>query len=227
MPGLCNTQESWTSSRNPCLSCQLATLAFRNPFQKRLEKLIEDWLPGTSDSDDGSNTTFQNIDLVKDNPSRSDTPGKLSEADLINMRTLSYSNSFTEIRSRSSPEQNQCVIENITLLQQDFRRHTNTKQDFTSTQSISQLSVDIEDENLSPRKKTSTQRTLFQDDCCSSIASRHRPPLAPIDMNACESVVSSDTNKTRWTKGSSSQRKKQERMMQAKVRKLQMKATKL
>jgi len=136
------------------------------------------------------------------------------------MRTASYNDSFEEIRSRSSPEQNHYVIENITMLQRDLKKNSNIKRDITSVQSNSQKSGSLLEENLSPRKKPSTQRQLFEDDCCSSKASSFRLPLAPIDMNACESVISCNTNKTRWTNGSSRQLKKQERTSQTKARKL-------
>jgi hypothetical protein len=116
--------------------------------------------------------------------------------------------------------QNQCVIENITLLQQDFKRQTSTKRDFTSAQSISQLSEDIEDENLSPRKKNPMQRMLFQDDQSLSKNSSYRPPLFPIDMNADNSEVTNATSRTKWMKGSCKQTKRHERTLKMKAKKI-------
>jgi len=75
------------------------------------------------------------------------------------------------------------------------------------------------DENLSPRKKKSVKKTLFDDTTSYSSVSYSqdnslmRPPLVPLDIN-------STSISTRWAKGSSNQIKKHEKMVRAKALKL-------
>ena len=149
------------------------------------------------------------------------------------MRKLSYERSFSEIRLRSTPEENNLVITDITRLQQDFRQKNSGKRDLETLQSESQEVSQAEDDTFSPRKKgilpkttalksaggdTSqsedalTAKKLFSDDSCASLENLRRPPLFLLDMNI-ESV------ETRWTKGSSKQLKRHERTMKAKARK--------
>ena len=53
----CNTNAPWQQSNLPCISCQLATIVYRNPFQKRLKEQIEYWLStDTSSADSSSNS---------------------------------------------------------------------------------------------------------------------------------------------------------------------------
>ena len=220
----CNTHKSWLSKDAPCLSCQFAAIAFRNPFQSRLNKLIDDWLPLPSDSEDSSKDFTPKARPIGNSNPGSISPAALPEGDLAAMRTLSYSSSFSEIRSRSTPEQNQCVIENITLLQQDFKMTHSTKRDLTSAHSGSHCSENMLDENLSPRKKPLTQRQLFLDDLSSSKEISYRIPLAPIDTNACNNDGTSTSSKTRWTHDSKKQIKNHERTMRAKEKRKEKRA---
>ena len=215
----CNTYKSWLSKDAPCLSCQFAAIAFRNPFQSRLSRLIDDWLPLPSDSEDSSRGTLPKARPVENNTPGPIPPTTLPEGDLVALRTMSYCSSFSEIRSRSTPEQNQCVIENITLLQQDFKQTHSTKRDLTSAHSGSQCSDSIVDENLSPRKKHLIQRRLFKNELSSSYDMNSRAPLEPIDTNVYDTDMSSTSWKTRWKHGSGKQIKRNERTMRAKERK--------
>ena len=215
----CNMQEPWTSANIPCLSCQFAAVAFRNPFQSRLAKLLENWLPLPSDSDDSSRRPTLNAGRDRNSTHESPPPAALTDGDLIHMRTLSYTSSFSEIRSRSSPEQNMCVIENITLLQQEFKKKHCTKRDLTSAQSDSQCSENILTENMSPRKRPLTQRQLFTDDLSSSKDSEYRIPLAVMDINTYDQDAPSTSSRTRWAYGSQNQIKKNERTLKKKLQK--------
>jgi hypothetical protein len=221
-PG-CNTQDPWESSDDLCLSCQFATLTYRNPFYKRLERLIDEWLPPPSDSEDSIPTPVHCFPKMP-GPLSPTSSSELTDAELTIMRTASYNDSFEEIRSRSSPEQNHYVIENITMLQRDLKKNSNIKRDITSVQSNSQKSGSLLDENLSPRKKPLTQRQLFIDDLSSSKELSYRIPLAPIDTNACNNDGTSTSSKTRWTHGSGKQIKRQERMLQAKEKRKEKRA---
>jgi hypothetical protein len=150
------------------------------------------------------------------------------------MRKLSYERSFHELRSKSTPEENKLVFTNIAMLQRDFQRKNSEKRDLQSLLSDTNEASQTEDDNFSPRKRgilptaTALQsingdasyleeslsaKNLFSDDSCASIGKNlNRPPLLPLDMNN-ESV------RTRWTKGSTNQVKRDERTMKAKARK--------
>jgi hypothetical protein len=115
---------------------------------------------------------------------------------------MSLQNSFSEIRSRSSPAENMYVIENITLLQRDIRHSIVAKRNINSLHSESEDPFDsVQDENLAPaRKKNSLKKVLFDDTTSQSSVSfslrsnTTRPPLLPLDMNSLDmnSVVSGD-----------------------------------
>lgn len=161
-PG-CNIQDAYEISGALCLSCQFATVVFRNPFDRRLEVMINTWLPTTSDSECSSNIS-ESIpnNLSLDSP-ESLCHSSISHQNLKKMRKLLFENSFKEIRSRSTPEQNKLVIENITLLQRGFRQKNNEKRDLQSFQSDSLDTVEAVDENLSPRKKGTSSTELHLD----------------------------------------------------------------
>ena len=127
-PG-CQIHESWKHSRAPCLRCQFASIVSQNPFGKRYTTILNTWLPAALDSD--SNSTNSNSHTLTPPTSTpiSSFSCSTDPARLTKMRQLTFEDSFNEIRSRSSPEQCQYVIENITMLQQDFKqKKTTTKE---------------------------------------------------------------------------------------------------
>ena len=218
-PG-CNTYDSWDSRDALCLSCQLATITYRNPFHKRLERLISEWLPPPTDSEDSIPAPKYSSPKTAglSSPASSAEP---TDTELITMRTTSYKNSFAAIRARSSPEQNHLVIENITMLQRDFKKNHIAKRDLTSAQSTSQQSGSLLDENFSPRKKQSTQRQLFEDDSSVSRNSLHsRQPLLPIDLNAQASGTASNSSRNTRALSSKRQATKRNRTLLMKGKKL-------
>ena len=215
-PG-CQIHESWKHSRAPCLACQFASIVYQNPFGKRYTTLLNTWLPAASDSD--SNSTNSNSHTLTPPTSTpiSSFSCSTDPARLTKMRQLTFEDSFNEIRSRSSPEQCQYVIENITMLQQDFKQKNNDKRDIRSLHSDSNTADETADENLAPRKKAAITKQIFSD--ASTISqgsgiSSNRPPLSSLDMN-------SRTEETRWAKGSRNQIKKHERTLAMNARKLE------
>ena len=229
-PG-CNLQESFLSDGTACLACQFATMVFRNPYHRRFAAIIDKWL---SLSDSGSSTTTYEHTPQRstENNPKSLYVAEFSHQDLLKMRTLSFERSFSEIRLRSTPEENKLVITNISMIQRDIRQQNSEKRDLESLQLTSQNTSQAEDDTLSPRKrgalcKTSTlqdntedllqsedasvAKKLFSDSSCVSYDNPCRPPLAPLDMNSVSDI-------TRWKKGSSNQTKRHERMMRAKAR---------
>lgn len=147
---------------------------------------------------------------------RSKTHVPESQEDLFRRRQLTLSASLFEIRSRSSPEENQCVIENITLLQRDLRNQASTKRYIQSQKSESEnpLQSDADDNLLHGKRTRSRESSLmmayFSSVSCSQDSSHMRPPLVPLDMN----IVSAGTH---WKKWSSNQSKRHERTLQMKA----------
>jgi hypothetical protein len=219
-PG-CLSQDSWGPIGFPCLACQFATVIFRNRFLTRYDGYMEKWLPMLA-SDAEDNETL----APPERTPRSSRHENMSPDELFRLRQLALNASFTEIRSRSSPEENRCIIENITILQRDIKRHATTKRDIQSSQSESKNLLTSEmDENLSPRKKKSVKKTLFDDTTsyssvsCSQASNLSRPPLVPLDMNSTGGT-------SRWMKGTCKQIKRRARTLQMKARKLERQSSK-
>ena len=232
-PG-CNLQDSHLLTGTACLSCKFATVAFRNPYHRRLASIVDTWLSPSSDSDSSTSNCKPSPQSSNPKTPYSSSTVKNSHQDLLNMRKLSYERSFHELRSKSTPEENKLVFTNIAMLQRDFQRKNSEKRDLQSLLSDTNEASQTEDDNFSPRKRgilptaTALQsingdasyleeslsaKKLFSDDSCTSIGKNlNRTPLLPLDMNN-ESV------RTRWTKGSTNQVKRDERTMKAKARK--------
>jgi hypothetical protein len=102
---------------------------FRNRCMTRYNRYLEKWLPMLA-SDPKDNETL----APPEKTPRSSRHEHMSPDELFRFRQLSLNASFTEIHSRSSPEENRCIIENITILQRDIKRHANTKWDIQSLQ---------------------------------------------------------------------------------------------
>jgi hypothetical protein len=145
---------------------------------------------------------------------------------------MSLQNSFSEIRSRSSPEENMYVIENITILQRDIRNSNVAKRDINSLQSESEDPLgNAQDENFSPaRKKNSLKKMLFDETASyssdslydlshSQLSTVSRPPLFPIDMNTMTNASSSLTSRMDNTTASNTRLKYQDRTLRMKARK--------
>ena len=191
----------------------MATIVYRGPFQQRFKKQLEYWL----NSDDTDDTDDAN-DIVSPQPSQlnSTTTPTINKQDMLSRRTRTIEKSYEAIKSRGSAEQRRFVFENLSILQQDIQSNcSNLKRDFDSQTSTS-LASEITDENLSPRKRNSLNRKLFDD---KSVTSKYksRPPLLPIDMNSRTCSASSHTKGKECATIGSIRRKKQERMKEKKA----------
>jgi hypothetical protein len=145
----------------------------------------------------------------------------LSEHEMLEQRNASKEHSFSEIKSRTSPQESKYIFENLSILRNDIQNSCsdNLKRDFTSQESTSTVSR-IANENLSPTKKGSFSHTLFEDDSTQT-KQASRPPLMPIDMNSIISdAASSLVKKNECAKTGSTRRKKQERSLGKKELKL-------
>lgn len=192
----CLLQDLWGPTGSLCLACQFATIIYRNRFQDRYTRYIEQWIPtlATESEDDTAAPPTQS-----QRPSSSRT--RVSYQDLQKLRQRSLQNSFSEIRSRSSPAENKYVIENITMLQRDLRNYTSCKRNIDSlqTDSISALEC-VNDENQYSRDNKLTKKILLGDTATCSSASippdnSIRQPLAPLDINSLASTNRSTISK--------------------------------
>jgi hypothetical protein len=210
----CNTNEWWKDKTQFCLSCQLATIVYRNPFQKRFNAQLEYWLS----MDDTSNDTTSDPRPHQLSQTKSPKTPQPSTQDMLRCRTLSIERSYQTIKSRGSTEQTRFIFENLSILQQDIQSNcSHLKRDF-ETQTSTSLASEITDENLSPRKRCSLNRKLF-DEQSSNMKTRSRPPLLPIDMNSRTYGASSLTKGKECATIGSTRRKKQERNLKMKEQK--------
>ena len=140
------------------------------------------------------------------------------------MRQAAIDESIRNIRTKSSPEENQFVFENLTLLRKQIQEEPVCKRDFDSILSDSVGTSDIETENLSHRKKGNVTKQLFSDNsnCSSNPTQSPRLPFQPIDMNILPDYMSNSYDETDSKPKSITgrQRKFQDRTARAKARKL-------
>jgi hypothetical protein len=179
-------------------------------------KYLEQWLPtlATDSEDDTVDPPAQHHRSTYRTPE--------SREELQQLRQMSLQNSFSEIRSQSSPEENMYVIENITILQRDIRNSNVAKRDINSLQSESEDPLDnAQDENFSPaRKKNSLKKMLFDETASYSSVSLSlrsnvtRPPLLPLDMNRSqtEETSFSRTSSSKENRTAAAKHKKTKRM---------------
>ena len=83
------------------------------------------------------------------------------------------------------------------------------------------MGSEITDENLSPRKRSSLSRKLF-DEKSSKLINHSRPPLRPIDINTMTSAGSNISGGVDYNIASSSgwRAKKQDRILKKKAQQL-------
>ena len=171
----CLLQDLWGPPGSICLACQFAIVIYRNQFHTRYIKFIEQWLPTLATESEGG---------TADPPTQH----------LQRLCHKSLQNSFSEIRSWSSPVENMYVIENITMLQRDLQNSASSKWSIQSLRmdSISTLEC-TNDENYSNRESKTIKKLLFGDTAtCSSVSlppdnSTICLPLAPLHKNSIAS----------------------------------------
>jgi hypothetical protein len=118
----CNSFEFWKQIGAPCLSCQFASITFRNPFETRLEILINTCLPISSemennnrdDSDDNDDDTCTIVQTIRH------SAGKTSQDTLFKLRHAAISESLNNIRSKCSIRQNKDTFQGLTRLQREL-----------------------------------------------------------------------------------------------------------
>ena len=214
----CNSFESWKQIGAPCLSCQFASITFRNPFETRLEILINTCLPISSemennnrdDSDDNDDDTCTIVQTIRD------STGKTSQDTLFKLRHAGISESLNYIRSKSSIRQNKDTLQGLTRLQSDFR---NNKKEGYLTYDPSYYDGNhdtTEDNTLAVRPPLATvdqnislgTATLKRPSCDTDA---HPDPTSPSNDRQQE-----NTKKHRWAYGSSNQIRRHLRTLQKK-----------
>jgi hypothetical protein len=121
----CNSFESWEQIGAPCLSCQFASIRFQNPFETRLEILINTWLPVSSEMENN------NLDDYDDNDDDTCTiaqtirhpAGKTSQDTLFKLWHAVISESLNEICSKSSIRQIKDTFQGLTRLQRELQNN--------------------------------------------------------------------------------------------------------
>jgi hypothetical protein len=109
-----------------------------------------------------------------------------SQEQLKKLRQAAIDNSMNIIRTKCSPEDNKFVFDNLAMLRKEIQDTSTSKRDLDSILSDSLGTTEINDENLSPRKKGSLLKQLFSEDstCSKATEFSNRTPLFPIDMNS-------------------------------------------
>jgi hypothetical protein len=179
----CHKQEFWNKENNPCLACQFASIVHRNPFGKRYSVLQNVWLPMLHDSD---NSSMSDSPKTFPSPSINTFASPSSQEQLKKLRQAAIDNSMNIIRTKCSPEENKFVFDNLAMLRKEIQDTSTSKRDLDSILSDSLGTTEINDENLSPRKKGSLLKQLFSEDstCSKATEFSNRTPLFPIDMNS-------------------------------------------
>jgi len=133
----CNIYESWERSDAPCLSCQLASIVYRNPFEERFDILVNTWLPTGEFSESGSEDSQQNI----------------THDELFHLRCSFLDESIASIKAKSSHAQNQSVFKELTNLKTTLRK---SKVSAPSSTGLQSNSIDI----LSQQSHNTTQTRI-------------------------------------------------------------------
>ena len=218
----CQQQDSWKVAGAPCLSCQFASIVHRNPFSKRYSTLQNIWLPMLDDSDTSSSSACP---ATPPSPPTCASVSPTSQEQLKKLRQAALDESMDSIRTKSSPEENKFVFDNLALLRKQLQDEHVHKRDFDSILSDSIGTIDIDEENLSPRKKGTSTKQLFSDDsnCSRDAVQGPRFPLLPIDMNVWPNSMptSQNGNESHTKRITGRQKKFQDRTMRAKEKKNQ------
>jgi len=153
----CNIYESWERSDAPCLSCQLASIVYRNPFEERFDILVNTWLPTGEFSESGS----EDSRIQLPSSYRAHGQQNITHDELFHLRCSFLDESIASIKAKSSHAQNQSVFKELTNLKTTLRK---SKVSAPSSTGLQSNSIDI----LSQQSHNTTQTRI---------------PLAAIDMN--------------------------------------------
>jgi len=188
---VCYANDSWKTENHPCLACQFACVIYRNPFNLRFERSLNDFLNIDESEESEANPK------IPHRPQTYDLSVSPSQ-DLLSRRDRSLEHSFQEIRNRATPEQRKCVFENLRKLQQGIRGKHSSKKRTIQSQDQNSEHLSTYKMALSPKKKNYSSGLSIHDGSSQlSIATnttpKYRAPLANLEMNS----MPSGSNETR------------------------------
>jgi hypothetical protein len=145
----------------------------------------------------------ESVDKARYNTEMYTTP-RFEHSTLLRLRRQSIDDSLSTIRSRSSPEQNHIIFEDLIELKKNLMKNTNTEDSKQNSQASQNSSLQTKFNNLNPNS---------EDGHTQHIETNSRAPLKNIDQN--------DTidRRYRWPDGSKKRNKRQIRTMQKKEKK--------
>jgi len=204
----CHLHEFWKFPNHPCLSCQFATMIFRNPFHWRLHQNLQQLLE-IEESDD--NMSFLQTPIRVTSP-----VNNISERDMLQQRNQSFEQTYQEVRSRSTQTQSKYIFENLSILQRNIQNNLGSSKRNHYTQDQSNENMSRSDSIISPKKLNYAQGNSNKVTSITSGVNNsfHNPriPLRNLDLN---SEIMENTGNNSYNKGIRSL-KKQERTRRAK-----------
>jgi len=145
----------------------------------------------------------ESIDKARYNTEMYSTP-RFEHSTLLRLRTQSIDDSLSTIRSRSSPEQNHIIFEDLIELKKNLMKNTNMEDSKQNSQASQNSSLQTKSNNLNPNNEDS--HTQYME-------TNSRAPLKNIDQNG------TTDRRYRWPVGSKKRNKRQNRTMQKKEKK--------
>jgi len=145
----------------------------------------------------------ESIDKGRYNTEMCTTP-RFEHSTLLRLRTQSIDDSLSTIRSRSSPEQNHIIFEDLIELKKNLMKNTNTEDSKQNSQASQNSSLQTKSNNLNPNSEDSHTQHM---------ETNSRAPLKNIDQNG------TTDSRYRWPVGSKKRNKRQNRTMQKKEKK--------
>jgi hypothetical protein len=162
-------------------------MTFQNPFVKRYEILLNTWLPLPTDIMSSTETSDQeSVDKAGYNTEMYTIP-RFEHSTLLRLRRQSIDDSLSTIRSRSSPEQNHAIFEDLIELKKNLMENTNMEDSKQNSQASQNSSLQTKFNNLNPNSKDSHTQDM---------ETNSGAPLKNIDQN------STIDRKYRWPVGS-------------------------
>jgi hypothetical protein len=125
----CQKEESWQYEGHPCLACQYASCVYQNPYERRLENIINTWLPIASDfgSNSEDDASISHDNMVCRHTSTCNAHCNPSLSDILKLRQSSIDDTLDEIRANSTSEHNKNVFRDLTLLRRSLQQLDQTQ----------------------------------------------------------------------------------------------------
>jgi len=151
---------------------------YQNPYERRLENIINTWLPIASDfgSNSEDDASISHDNMACRHTSTCNVHCNPSLSDILKLKQSSIDDTLDEIRANSTSEQNKNVFRDLTLLRRSLQHL-----DQTQLQSDDHRSSDIGRNKENSLKKKEKHRRIA---------------LAPLDQNIsnCNNNKCSPTN---------------------------------